>query len=124
MRFLAVIGIVAFSLLAGIIVLLQQADSRKVASVPGCRNEILLLDIWKAQRLVDEIRPDGADIVVRVQTRFWLTTMRQVQVSIGKAAYCAVALAHNGGIVRVEGTNDDELGRVVDGKWSSKLFPE
>jgi hypothetical protein len=124
MRFLLVTGAAAFSLLALFIFLLQRAEHRRIESAAGCRNELLLVDLWKAQRLIYEVRHDGQDIVVKTNWARWATTQRQIQVGIGKAADCPLILAGKGGMVRVEDQNDRELARVVNGVWSSTLFPE
>lgn len=92
MRFLMIIGAVAFSLLALFAVPLQRVEHRRIEAAEGCGNELNLIDLWKAQFLVSELRQDGRDMLVKVDWHRWATTQRQIQVSIGEAAYCPLAL--------------------------------
>jgi hypothetical protein len=124
MRFLVITGAVVFSLLALFAILLQRVEHRRIESAGGCGNELNLIDFWRTQFLVSELRQDGRDMLIKVDWRRWATTQRQIQVSIGKAAYCPLALAGKGGMVRVEDQSNHELARVVNGRWSSQLFPE
>jgi hypothetical protein len=125
-RFLAVTAalIVIFWVVVMSMLVRQREAVHDGTAAAGCHNEIILLDVWKAQQLVEAIQPQGADIVVTVSRRMWDRTMRQAQISVGMAAYCHVALANKGGVVRVEDESGRELGRVINGKWSSKLFGE
>ena len=86
----------------------------------GCREEAIRLKIAMSGP-IGTIRRAGADIVIEVDRRFWLRMHRNQQIDIALAAWCGVALERKGGMVRiVTAFGEDELGRVVNGRWSSK----
>jgi hypothetical protein len=86
----------------------------------ACRKEQILLAVSKRQGMIGEIPQDGNDLVITTEWRRWMGLNRQRQIDIGMAAACVVAHEGAGGKVRIT-SGDTEVGRVVAGKWSSRL---
>lgn len=122
MRRTTISSIAVLVLLAAFAVWLQFGERRR--EPPSCINEQVLLDYWKRQGLIGEIRPEGGDLVARIDEQGWITLPRALQVMIGKAVYCPLIREGKGGIARIEGSDGTEIARVKNGTWSSARFPE
>jgi hypothetical protein len=112
--------------LAGGIIWLASKQEAALASQPpdGCKNEMILLDISRSAGPVVSVEKRGADIIAKVSWRSWVKITRQAQIGIAMAAYCPVAPADKRGIAHVVDEDGQELGRVVNGDWQSKLFSD
>jgi hypothetical protein len=123
-RFATIGSIAVFGALAALVVALEIDEHKKIESAIGCKQELALIDYWKSVRLIWEMRARNGGFDVLVNEGTFAEMSRKLQLQIGKAAWCPVALAARGGVVRIVDLNDNEIARVADGKWSSRQFPE
>jgi hypothetical protein len=123
-RFATIGSIAVFGALAALVAALEIGEHKKIESAIGCKQELVLIDYWKSVRLIWEVRPREGGFDVLVNEGTFAEMPRKLQLQIGKAAWCPVALAARGGMVRIVDLNDNEIARVADGKWSSRQFPE
>jgi hypothetical protein len=91
----------------------------------ACGSATALLGLWTSQRIIEHVGSDGRDVTVLVSGAGWLSRLtKKSRIDIGMAAWCQVKALGKGGKVIIRGNRGEDLGQVVDGKWSSKLFGE
>ncbi|MBL0370951.1 hypothetical protein JJB09_02820 [Rhizobium sp. KVB221] len=126
MTVLAIItALILGSIFGGITWLASAREAaRGQASNAACRSATIELEIAQSAGPLVSLARQGADVVAKVSWRSWTRINRQAQISVAMAVYCLASGERNGGIALIVDQNDTELGRVVDGKWVSKLFAE
>lgn len=102
---------------------LQQKIEAKHALDPDCRDESILLDVWRNHGVINPLEQQGDDVIVNANLREWQKLSRDQQVGIGIAAYCAVRYSGKHGVVHLR-FGDDEFAQVANGRWYSKRYPE
>ena len=111
---------IAFTCMADLCHAEQSLTATDPASV--CHNEVVLLEIWRAQGLIYSIEYKGSNAQLVVHQRQWLRSRADVQADVALAAYCRVAAEYGRGDVEVTGLNGTSVfGTVIDGRWRNRL---
>jgi DMSO/TMAO reductase YedYZ heme-binding membrane subunit len=91
----------------------------------ACGSATALLGLWTSQKIIVHISNDGRDVTVLVSGASWLSRLtKKSRIDIGMAAWCQVESLGKGGMVKIRGDRGEDLGQVVGGTWSSKLYGE
>lgn len=111
---------IAFTCMADLCYAEQSLTATDPASV--CHNEVVLLEIWRAQGLIYSIEYKGSNAQLLVHQRQWLRSRADVQADVALAAYCRIAAEYGRGNVEVTGLNGTPVfGAVIDGRWRNRL---
>jgi hypothetical protein len=125
LRILVTLGLaIALFWVAASFFILQNAKEHADPNF-ACSSATTLLGLWVSQRVIAQIGDDGRDVTLTIPRAYWVARLtKKSRVDIGMAAWCQVKALGKGGKVMIHDTYGDELGQVVGGKWSSKLFGE
>lgn len=89
----------------------------------ACRQELLLLEVWKAQSVVrTSDYQHGRRGSLDVYSYHWLKIHANQQRAIALAAFCPIAVRFGAGELTVK-SGDEIMGSVINGVWHSRLAP-
>lgn len=98
-------------------------DLRSAPPELACRQELLLLEVWKAQSVVRTLDyQQGQRASLDVYARHWLKIPANQQRAIALAAFCPIAVRFRAGELTVK-SGDEIMGSVINGVWHSRLAP-
>lgn len=82
----------------------------------ACRTEQILLAVSRNQGVIGEIKERGRDLVVDVNSRYWLTINNKQKNDIGMAAWCVQSHRDRSGVVIFE-SGADGVDMIENGAW-------
>lgn len=125
MRILVTLTLAIALFWVAVSVLMLRSEEEHADPNFACSSATALLGLWSSQRVIVQIGNDGRDVSLTIPRTHWVARLtRKSRVDIGMAAWCQVQALGKGGKVIIRDTYGKDLGQVVDGKWSSKLFGE
>lgn len=98
-----------------------EAELRSAQPDAVCYNENVLLEIWRAQKVITHIEYGDAKVKVIVDHRAWYKSRITTRSEIALAAYCKIHVQYGKGTVDVTDVTGFSYGTVKDGYWHDSL---